>query len=181
MAAGLGFDADDMLVASLDKGGAWGLLAPGGELTAISALFPRIEGKTDESGEKIKEERSQSKKQKDPVMAEVDLVDFHYFQKLDLRVAEIIAVEPIKNSKKLLQITVLAPEERTIVAGIAEHYRPEELIGSQVVIVANLKPAKLMGINSHGMILAAKFLVDGKEKLVLSRVQERVAPGCKVA
>ena len=76
---------------------------------------------------------------------------------------------------------MLAPEERTIVAGIAEHYRSDELIGSQVIIVANLKPAKLMGVSSHGMILAAKTQVDGKEKLVLSRVHERVAPGSKVA
>jgi len=181
MAVGLGLAAGDPLVASLDRGGAWGLLVPGGELTAITALFPRLEAQIGEPGGKIKEERSQPKKQDTKEIAEIDLIDFSYFQKLDLRVAEIIAVNPVKNSRKLLQITVLAPEERTIVAGIAEHYRPEELIGSQVIIVANLKPAKLMGIPSHGMILAAKSMVDGKEKLVIARVHERVAPGSKVA
>ena len=77
-------------------------------------------------------------------------------------------------------MTVLAPDERIIVAGIAEHYSPEELIGSQVIIVANLKPAKLMGVSSHGMVLAAKTIIDGKEKLVLSRIQERMVPGSKV-
>ncbi|MBU1566652.1 MAG: methionine--tRNA ligase [Proteobacteria bacterium] len=182
MAAGLGLVAADPLVASLEKGGVWGLLVPGGQLMAITTLFPRLEGKT--TGEpvaKTERDQPQPKKQDAPVMTEVDLVDFQFFQKLDLRVAEIIAVEPIKNSKKLLKVTVLAPEERTIVAGIAEHYQPEELIGSQVVIVANLKPAKLMGVNSHGMVLAAKTLIDGKEKLVLSKVRETVAPGSKVA
>ncbi len=182
MAAGLGLAAGDPLVASLDQGGAWGLLVPGGQLTAITALFPRLEGiKPVEPVGKIKEERSQSRKQDSNDLTEIDLIDYPYFQKLDLRVAEIIAVAPVKNSRKLLQVTVLAPEERTIVAGIAEHYRSEELIGSQVIIVANLKPANLMGIPSHGMLLAAKSMVDGKEKLVISRVQERVAPGSKVA
>ena len=182
MAAGLGLAAGDPLVASLGQGGAWGRLVPGGQLTAITALFPRLEGiKPVEPGGKINEERPQPRKQDTKEIGEIDFVDFPYFQKLDLRVAEIIAVDPVKNSRKLLQVTVLAPEERTIVAGIAEHYRPEELIGSQVIIVANLKPAKLMGIHSHGMILAAKSMVDGKEKLVISRVQDRVAPGSKVA
>jgi methionyl-tRNA synthetase len=182
MAAGLGIAADDPLVASLNKGGAWGLLVPGGGLMAVAALFPRLEGKIIVPGGKTRVvEQEPTKKQVLPTMAEVDLVDFSHFQKLDLRVAEIIAVEPIKNSKKLLKITVLAPEQRTIVAGIAEHYTSAELIGSQVIIVANLKPAKLMGVSSHGMILAAKTKVEGKEELVLSRVQERVAPGSKVA
>jgi methionyl-tRNA synthetase len=187
MAAALGFSAGDSLIASLDQAGTWGLLVPGGNLTVITALFPRLDGKISEPGGEIKAQRSQSKmqepkeKMQEPKdIVEVDLIDLQYFQKLDLRVAEIIAVQSVKNSKKLLRVTVLVPEERTIVAGIAEQYRPEELIGSQVIIVANLKPAKLMGIHSHGMILAAKSMVDGKEKLVISRVQERVAPGSKV-
>lgn len=74
-----------------------------------------------------------------------------------------------------------APEERTIVAGIAEHYKAEDVIGLQVIIVANLKPAKLMGVTSQGMVLAAKSPVDGKEVLVLSAVQDKVEPGSKVA
>ncbi len=177
MAYGLGLSVTDPLVASLEKGGEWNLLVPGGELKATVALFPRLEGKPADSH---LPEPPQVITPEEPLMSEADLVDIAYFQKLDLRVAEIIAVEPIKKSKKLLRVTVLAPEKRTIVAGIAEHYRPEELLGSQVVIVANLKPAKLMGVDSHGMILAAKSIVDGKEKLVISRVQERVEPGSSV-
>ena len=181
MAAGLGLVATDPLVFSLLRGGAWGLLVPGGKLTAVSALFPRLEGEKRVAAEERKEAgRLHPQKQQD-LSITAELVDFRFFQQLDLRVAEIIAVEPIKNSKKLLKVKVLAPEERTIVAGIAEHYRPEDLIGSQVVIVANLKPASLMGVSSHGMILAAKTSVDGKEKLVLARVAEKVAAGSKVA
>ncbi len=181
MAAGLGLVATDPLVFSLLRGGAWGLLVPGGKLTAVSALFPRLEGEKRVAAEERKEAgRLHPPKQQD-LSTTAELVDFRLFQQLDLRVAEIIAVEPIKNSKKLLQVKVLAPEERTIVAGIAEHYRPEDLIGSQVVIVANLKPASLMGVSSHGMILAAKTSVEGKEKLVLAQVAEKVAAGSKVA
>ena len=105
------------------------------------------------------------------------LVTFDAFQKLELRVAEIIAAEKIAKSDRLLKLTVKAPEERTIVAGIAQHYQPEELIGRQVIIVANLKPAKLMGVASHGMVLAAK---EG-DRLVLSSVSGPVSPGSRVA
>ncbi len=181
MAVGLGLVATDPLVVSLVRGGAWGLLVPGGKLTAVSALFPRLEGEKKAAAEGKKEAgKLHPPKQQDLSIA-AELVDFRFFQQLDLRVAEIIAVEPIKNSKKLLKVKVLAPEERTIVAGIAEHYRPEDLLGSQVVIVANLKPATLMGVSSHGMILAAKTNVDGKEKLVLASVTEKVAAGSKIA
>ena len=95
--------------------------------------------------------------------------DFELFKQLELRVAEIVAAEPVKKSKKLVKLTVLAPEERTIVAGIAEHYRPEELVGRQVIIVANLKPAKIMGYFPwHGAGRQGDH--RRKEKLVLSSV-----------
>ena len=105
------------------------------------------------------------------------LISFDAFQNLELRVAEIVGAEKIAKSDRLLKLTVKAPEERTIVAGIAQHYQPEELIGRQVIIVANLKPAKLMGVASHGMILAAK---EG-DRLVLSAVSGPVANGSRVA
>ena len=92
-----------------------------------------------------------------------------------------VAAEKIKKSERLLKLTVHSPEERTIVAGIAEHYSPEEVVGRQVLIVANLKPAKLMGVPSQGMVLAAKTEVDGREKLVLATVSEKVAVGSRVA
>ncbi|NOR25175.1 MAG: methionine--tRNA ligase [Desulforhopalus sp.] len=180
MAAGLGLAAGDERVSSLEKGGLWNLLTPGTELQTIDALFPRLDdGKKDAKhagGKKSKKEKN------DPLPeAGGDLVDFDHFQKLDLRVAEIVAAEPIKKSKKLLKLLVKAPEERTIVAGIAEYYNADELIGKQVLIVANLKPVKMMGVSSQGMVLAARTQGDGKERLVLSSVSDMVVPGSKVA
>jgi methionyl-tRNA synthetase len=76
--------------------------------------------------------------------------------KVELRVVKVLEAEAVPKSKKLVKLKVDAgSEERTIVAGIAESYQPEQLVGRTIVIVANLKPAKLMGIESNGMVLAA--------------------------
>ena len=78
------------------------------------------------------------------------------FMNVELRTAKVIAAEAVPKSKKLIKLQVdLGTEQRTILAGIAEAYQPESLVGSTIVIVANLKPAKLMGIESNGMVLAA--------------------------
>ncbi|MGW8195468.1 MAG: methionine--tRNA ligase subunit beta [Desulforhopalus sp.] len=112
------------------------------------------------------------------LQSEAGLVNFDDFKNLDLRVAEITGAEKIPKSDRLLKLTVMAPEERTIVAGIAEYYQPEELMGRQVIMVANLKPAKLMGVTSHGMILAAR---DKQGALTLSSLADKVTPGSKVS
>jgi methionyl-tRNA synthetase len=99
------------------------------------------------------------------------------FGRLDLRVARVVAVERVPKSKKLLKVRVaLDGEERTVVAGIAEHYTPEALVGKSVVIVANLEPATLMGIESRGMLLAASA---GGALAVLTTERE-LPPGAKV-
>ena len=86
--------------------------------------------------------------------------------------------EPVPKSKKLLKLTVkLADETRTIVAGIAEHYEPESLVGRKIVVVANLEPATLMGIESNGMVLAAS--PDGG-KPALVAFDQQVAPGTRI-
>lgn len=78
------------------------------------------------------------------------------FQKVELRVAEVLAAERVPKSKKLLKLSIRVGEEtRTLVAGVAEHYEPAALVGRKVVIVANLEPATLMGVESNGMVLAA--------------------------
>ena len=78
------------------------------------------------------------------------------FMKIELRVAKVLTAEKVEKSKKLLKLSVdVGTEHRTLVAGIAEAYEPEALVGKTVVIVFNLKPAKLMGIESNGMVLAA--------------------------
>jgi len=85
-----------------------------------------------------------------------EMIEYNDFQKLDLRVATIIAADVVPKSKKLLKLQVdLGFEKRQIISGISQYYKPEDLIGKKVVVVANLKPAVLMGIESHGMLLAA--------------------------
>ncbi len=122
-------------------------------------LFPRIdvEKEIDELNSIIKnnsEEDEQTKKLKEEIegVAQIGIDDFC---KVDLRVAEIKACEPIKKAKKLLKLTVFdGVKERTVASGIAMHYTPDELVGRKIVLVSNLKPAKLCGVESCGMILA---------------------------
>ncbi|MBU0480354.1 MAG: methionine--tRNA ligase [Proteobacteria bacterium] len=168
MAAALGVEEVPDLAAQK----AWGLIKTGTVITPGPALFPRL---------KKEDIVQQENREKAPPTAtkggDDNQLEYSHFQKLDLRIAEIITAEKIKKSDRLLKLTVKAPEPRTIVAGIAEHYDPETLIGRQVIIVANLKPAKLMGVESHGMVLAVK---DG-DRLVLSAPSEQVTPGSKVS
>ena len=100
------------------------------------------------------------------------------FMKVQLRVAEILAAEPVPNADKLLRLTVQVGEDdtRTILAGIAEYYTPDQLVGRQVVIVANLQPRKMRGIESQGMLLAAD--VDGRAVLV--QLDSPVPSGARV-
>jgi methionyl-tRNA synthetase len=100
------------------------------------------------------------------------------FMKIELRVAKVLTAERVPKSKKLVKLWIdLGYEQRTVVAGIAEAYEPDQLVGRTIVIVANLKPAKLMGIDSNGMILAASG--DDGRPLLLS-VDEGAVPGMKV-
>jgi len=100
------------------------------------------------------------------------------FLKIDLRVAKVLEAEKVPNSKKLMKLKIdLGSEQRTLVAGIAESYEAEALVGRTVAIVANLKPAKLMGIESNGMILAASS--DGG-KATLVAFEETPAPGTRI-
>ena len=91
--------------------------------------------------------------------------------------AEILGAAPVPKSKKLLQLTVRVGEEtRTLVAGIAEHYRPDALVGRKVVVVANLEPATLMGVTSNGMVLAG----SAGETLALLALDRDLPSGAKV-
>lgn len=113
-----------------------------------------------------------------PVTEATDTITFPDFQRLDLRVAEIITAEKVENADKLLKLRIrLGQEERQIVAGIAQQYTPDDLIGRQVVVVANLQPAVIRGIESQGMLLAA---MDDQGNPILLRPDEPVPPGTKV-
>lgn len=126
----------DLSLASLQKWGATKRVSP---VTKAPALFPRV-----------------AVEKKEEVAPVPDLVDLEEFQRLDLRVGIIKQAEPISGSDKLLKLTVDVGEERTIVAGLAPHYQADELRNKQVIVVVNLKPVKLRGVESQGMILAAE-------------------------
>ena len=109
-----------------------------------------------------------------------DEIDIDLFAKIKLRTATIESVEAVPKSKKLycIQLDVGELGKRQIVSGIAQHYTPEQLVGRQIVIVANLKPAKLMGVESRGMLLAASTEGDGT--LALLSPDKEIAAGSRV-
>ncbi|HLC41938.1 MAG TPA: methionine--tRNA ligase, partial [Methylomirabilota bacterium] len=124
----------------------WAKIKPGTRVAKAQALFPRIE-----------EKQAFPTKQEAGVTESTNRVPIEEFRKIELRTAEVLAAEPVPKAKKLLKLTIkLGEDTRTIVAGIAEHYKPEELVGRKIVVVANLEPATLMGVESNGMLLAAE-------------------------
>jgi len=133
----------------LDRIRIWKSIKPGTQLPKSIVLFPRVEPADDKSAPS----RQPAEKASAPAIK--DEITLEEFGKIDLRVATVIAAEKIPRAKKLLKLEVDLGKKRTIVAGIAEKYTPEKLVGKQIIIVANLKPAKLMGIVSNGMLIAA--------------------------
>ena len=108
----------------------------------------------------------------------MELVGIEHFLKLDIRLAKIVSAERVEGSEKLLKLKVsLGEEERTLMAGIAKFYSPEELIGKKVLMLANLKPRKIFGVESQGMILA---LSDG-ENLSLIVPDRDIKEGAKAS
>ena len=180
MARALGLQ-DELAAATLETAGRWGVLKPGTTVDKGPQLFPRLDKKKKKQSQQQKKQVKKKSKQDASVDME-GLITFEEFGKVELRVAEIVAAEKIKKADKLLKLSVKAPEDRTVVAGIAKFYSPEQLVGKKVLIVANLKPAKLMGVTSQGMVLAAKEKdANGNERLVLSTVDGDIAPGSRVA
>jgi len=152
----------------------WGLL-PGGLQTAPGApLFPRQEKRKSVSPGKT-EQTSPSTSPK-----EKSMISFKEFQRLDLRVGTIVTAEAVPNADKLLKLLVdLGEEQRTMVAGIALSYKPQELVGKRIVVVANLEPATIRGVESQGMILAGS--VKGDDTSIAIVAPERDLPnGAKV-
>jgi len=163
----------------------WGSLPNGAPVRATDAMFPRIDAAAYIHGGAMEEnpETPEAANAGPPIETtqaappDIAKVTIDQFFEIDLRVAEVRAAERVPKSKKLMKMTVFTgDEERTIVAGIATKYTPEELVGRKIVIVANLQPAKLMGIESNGMILAASL--DGEPSLL--SVDAGVPAGTKV-
>jgi len=145
----------------------WKTLTPGTKLPKSITLFPRIDLKNEKS---LSKEKKSLRSELAEIKPEISIDEFN---KIDLRVATVIHAEAVARAKKLLKLEIDLGERRTIVAGISELYSPEDLIGRQVVVVANLKPVKLMGIISNGMLLAAVEKDDG----ALATLDRKMKPG----
>jgi len=146
-------------------------LKEGHQLNQSEILFPKIED------EKIEAQINKLPKS-EPEKEKVELITYDDFMKIQLRTAEVIEAEKVPKSEKLLKLKVkLENEERQVIAGIAKSYQPEDLIGKKVIIVANLQPAKLMGLESKGMILAVETK-DGALQVV--NIPQSVNNGTRV-
>ncbi len=148
-----------------------GRLVAGQSVKKGKPLFPRRD--LEEELAYWQAEHTETKPLSPPLAEEIDI---DLFSRIDLRVVTVLEAEKVPKADRLLKLQVaLGPEKRTIVAGIAQHYSPEELVGKQVVIVANLKPAKIRGIESQGMILAAA----DEQGLAVLTPQQPVEAGSK--
>ncbi len=159
----------------------YGKLPAGTKVQKGDALFPRIdikkelealnpaeEKKPEPKKEKKQEQKKEQKKEEKPEELPEGIISIDMFDKIQLRVARILTAEKVKGSDKLLHFSVKLTDDepvRSVVSGIAKFYTPEEMVGKQVVLVSNLKPAKLRGIPSEGMILCASDAEDKVLKL----------------
>ncbi len=150
----------------------WGVLKPGSQIVHGKPLFEKIDLSKHErvvkiGGEEVMEE------------LEENVITIDDFSKVDLRVAKILNAERVPKSKKLIRMDIDLGElgKRQIVGGLAEYYSPEDLVGKLIIVVANLKPRKLMGLESRGMLLAARY----GEDLRLLTVDGDIKPGAKIS
>lgn len=158
------------------------LLPTGHQLEKAQLLFEKIEDKTIQAQvDKLEATKKQNEMENKEIEVTPikDEIVFDDFMKLDFRVATILEAKKVEKSNKLLQFLVdTGVDKRTILSGIAKHYSPDELIGQQVMVVANLAPRKMMGVESHGMILMAE---DAEGNLRLMQPNENVNPGSTVS
>jgi methionyl-tRNA synthetase len=167
----------------------WGGLAPGTRLPKPEAVFPRLEKEATLRQVREESEAKPVRKEKEtavdtPSSAATptpagDRITIEDFAKVDMRVGEIVSAEPVQGAQKLLKLQVdIGTEVRQVVAGIAEYYKPEAIVGMKVVLVTNLQPRKLRGVESNGMIVAAAVGDEGRPVLVTFK--EDVPKGAKL-
>ena len=146
----------------------WGGLTPGKSLNKHDVLFPRIDVK------KLEKPSQSNGKKTEPN----NVITFDEFQNVELKTAKVLEAEKVDSADKLLKLQVeVGDEKRQLVAGIAKFYKPEELVGKMIVVVANLKPATIFGLESYGMLLAAK---KGKDLTLITIDGEKVKSGMKI-
>jgi methionyl-tRNA synthetase len=162
------------------EAGSFELLGAGHALQEPALLFEKVENDViDAQLAKLETKRKAAESAKtpvDPLKPEITIDDF---SRLDIRVGRVVAAERMPKSDKLLKLTIDSGlDQRTILSGIAKHYKPEELVGKQVTFIANLAPRKMMGLESNGMVLMAE---DKDGALRLIRPIDEVSPGSKVS
>jgi methionyl-tRNA synthetase len=147
---------------------------PGGDVSEPKPVFPRL----DPDRQKALLAKWAGPADNDAPVAKSEPIAHDDFKKLDLRAAKVLAAEKVPNADKLLKLTLdLGSEKRTVISGIARAYQPEALVGKTVILLANLKPAKVRGVLSEGMILAAA----DTEVLALAGLDRDVPPGTKIS
>jgi methionyl-tRNA synthetase len=164
----------------------FGITKSGKQVNKEKPIFPRLEVEKelvaiaemmDQAAKRREEPTGKVENIKEENIKETEYISIDDFAKVELTVAEIVAVSPVKGADRLLQLQLdLGSEQRQVVSGIAEHYTPDQLVGQKVIAVTNLAPVTLRGVQSEGMILAAK---KGK-KLVLSTVSGDIPNGTRV-
>jgi len=153
-----------------DSSKIWGKLSPEFKVNKGPVIFPRIDI------QKEMEELEAMQQVKEP-RQEQQYITIDDFAKMDLRVARVKSAEKIKGADKLLKLELqVGNEVRQVVSGIAKHYSPDELVGKNVILIANLKPVKIRGVESYGMILAA----SDEDNLVLATVDGEIPNGTKI-
>ncbi|MDI6849228.1 MAG: methionine--tRNA ligase [Candidatus Saccharicenans sp.] len=149
-------------------------LAAGTRISKPEALFPRID--LQEFIGEVEKQKAPSEIAPKPEV-KMDYITYEEFKKMDLRVARVLAAERVPGTSKLLKLQIdLGTEKRQIVAGVADTYQPEELVGKEFIVIANLQPAVIRGVESQGMLLAAE--VDGKATIPF--FDRELPPGAKV-
>ena len=182
----LGMSEEEASNGNLARLSSWNGLEVGSAVKDIAALFPRIqkekeEGKAAPAPKAEKKENAAKAEKKNPetvAVAEEGLISIDDFGKIQLKTAKVLEAEKVEGADKLLKLSLeVGDQKRTIVAGVAKFYTPEQMIGRTIIIVANLKKAKLRGIESEGMLLAVK---NGSDLKLLTVDGGEFASGCPV-
>jgi methionyl-tRNA synthetase len=149
----------------------WGGLTAGVKVGVATPLFSRIDGEKLIAELQAKKEAEEKANAPAPKIEGLAPIEFPDFMKVELRVAEVKHCEPIKKAKKLLKLTLDdgTGTDRIVASGIAKWYKPEDLIGKKVIVVANLKPAVLCGVESCGMILAADITEEDAKVIFVDK------------
>ena len=169
------FSLDDSSL-TFENARKFNFLQPGTDVKLGHPLFPRLKADDKDVSEKVKSK--DTKKEKAEIKTEEGLLDITEFGRAKMKVAEVVEAEKVQGADKLLKLQIdIGGERRQIVAGVAEYYTPEQIKGKKIIVVVNLKPAKIRGVESNGMLLAARK----NGKLVLVTTDADIPSGAEIS